>query len=158
MQKNTNPISLRTTIPARLDVNHAQNDLIVHPAADPTPDPRNIYLRETMPSYVVVGKYLLGLLKEEIRINSVPDVFNSYDDADSIVEDFRLQFTAYTCQEMPFVYSPGTEPRDYWKKLVSNKDASVLAVSSYEEIIPCSRLILVDPWTQVVLSCTKFNG
>ena len=100
----------------------------MHTAADPAPDPRNAHLRETMPSYVVVGKYLLGLLTEEIRTNSAPDVFNNYDDAESIVADFRRQFAAYTCQEMPFAYSPGTEPRDYWKKLVSNKDASVLAV------------------------------
>jgi hypothetical protein len=127
-QKNTNPISLRTTIPALRDVNRARTDLITHAAADPVLDPRDAYLRETMPSYVVVGKYLLSLLTVEIRVNSVPDVFNNYEDAESIVLDFRRQFAAYTCQEMPFVYSPDTEPYNYWKKLASNKDASVLAV------------------------------
>jgi hypothetical protein len=77
-----------------------------------------------IPRYVVVGgKYYLGLLTEEIRTNSAPDVFNNHDDAESIVADFRRQFVAYTCQEMPFTYSPGTKPRDYWKKLVSSKDA-----------------------------------
>ena len=135
MQKNPNPISLRTTSPTR----PGPTDSIMHAAADPrpAPDPRNVYLRETMPSYVVVGKYLLGLLTVEIRTNSVPEVFNNYDDAESIIADFRQQFTAYACQEMPFVYSLGTEPRDYWKKLSNNKDASVLAVS-YQEIIPCT--------------------
>ena len=100
----------------------------MHAAPASVPDPRNAYLRETMPSYIIVGKYLLSLLMEEIRTNSVPDVFNNYDDTESIVADFRRQFVAYTYQDQPFLYSPGIEPRDYWKKLVSNNDACVLAV------------------------------
>ena len=118
MQKNPNPISLRTTIPAR----PGPTDSIMHAAADPgpAPDPRNVYLRETMPSYVVVGKYLLGLLTVEIRTNSVPEVFNNYDDAESIIADFCQQFTAYACQLLEEIepqqghFCPCSElPRNY---------------------------------------------
>jgi hypothetical protein len=124
--KNTNPVSIRITIPARPNPNHTNHrtDSIVPPA----PDPRDAHLRETMPSYGVVGKYLLGLLTEEIHANTTPDVFDNYDDADSIVADFCQQFTAYTCQELPFTYSPGTSPHDYWKKLTAKKESAVLAV------------------------------
>lgn len=102
---------------------------------------------------------------EEIRANSAPNVFNNYDDTDGIVADFRRQLIAYTYQEIPFLYSPGIEPRDYWKKLVPNKDASVLAVRHLESsflrlnyaMADCVSPIL-DPWTQVVLSGTKLNG
>jgi hypothetical protein len=47
---------------------------------------------------------------------------------ESIVKDFWQQFAAYTSQEPPFTFSSGTEPHNYWNKLVSHQDASVLAV------------------------------
>jgi hypothetical protein len=83
-----------------------------------------------MPTYVVAGKYLVTILTEEIRANTTPEVFNKYDSTESIVNAFRRQFAAYTCQEPPFIYVAGVEPRAYWKKLVDNEDASVLAVST----------------------------
>ena len=100
-----------------------------------------------MPSYVVVGKYLLGILMEEIRANTTPAVFDDYDDTSGIVAEFRRQFAAYTCQEMPFTYTPGTEPYDYWKKLISNKDASVLAVRLHHL---CGNLQLTGQFWQVL--------
>jgi hypothetical protein len=101
--KNTNPLSLSTTIPS-----HAKpTPGLADPAA---PDPRDIQFCETMPSYVLVGKYLVELLKEEIRANTVPEVFDGYEDTESIINDFRQQFAAYTSQEPPFTYRSGTEP------------------------------------------------
>jgi len=121
-----NPVSAHITIPARPDPNRTSHGTkFITP---PVSDPRDTYLCETMPSYSIVGKYLLGVLMEEIRANTTPLVFNSYDDAESIVARFRHQFATYTCQELPFTYTPGTEPCDYWKKLTFKKEADILAV------------------------------
>ena len=47
-----NPISLQTRVPVHLD-NSAT--AAIHLA----PDPRDAHLRETMPAYLIAGKYLL---------------------------------------------------------------------------------------------------
>ncbi len=117
-----NPISLQAIIPADLTRTAPL-------ASNWVSDPRDTHLRETMPAYIVVGKYLLALLMEEIRSNWVPEVFNNYDSTESIIDAFRKQFTLYTCQEPPFVYYTNeVEPRVYWKHLVAVGEASVLAV------------------------------
>jgi len=126
-----NPISACIIIPARPDPNRANHG--TNSISPPVADPCDTYLRKTMPSYSIVGKYLLGVLMEEIHANTTPLVFNSYNDAESIVAHFRHQFTAYTCQELPFTYSLGTEPCDYWKKLTFKKEANVLAVGSLHQ-------------------------
>jgi len=121
-----NPVSAHITIPARPDpncANHGTNFI-----APPVSDLRDNYLHETMPSYSIVGKYLLGVLMEEIHANTTLLVFNSYNDVESIVARFCHQFATYTCKELPFTYAPGTEPCNYWKKLTFKKEADVLAV------------------------------
>ena len=121
-----NPISAHITIPENPDpncTNHRTKFI-----APPVGDPCDTYLHKTMPSYRIVGKYLLGVLMDKIHANTTPLVFNSYNDAESIVSHFHHQFTTYTCQELPFTYTPGTEPCDYWKKLTFKKEANVLAV------------------------------
>jgi len=121
-----NPVSAHITIPVHPDpncANHGTNFI-----APPVSDLHDTYLHETMPSYSIVRKYLLGVLMEEIHANTTPLVFNSYDDVESIVARFHHQFTTYTCQELPFTYTPGTEPCDYWKKLTFKKEADVLEV------------------------------
>jgi hypothetical protein len=83
-----------------------------------------------MPAYTVVGKYLVGLLIEEIRANTTPEVFNLYNDSDVILDMFHQQFAAYTSQELPFMLIADEEPRAYWKRLIGNDNASVLAVGN----------------------------
>jgi hypothetical protein len=128
-----------------------------------TRDPRDAHLRETMPAYLVAGKYLLGVLMEEIRANTTPEVFDTFDSTESIVNAFRRQLAAYTYQEPPFIYMPGpdmVEPRVYWKGLIANTDVSVLAVSIHLFYFE-SRSIdshLIGSWTQIIFSCAKLNG
>jgi hypothetical protein len=117
-----NPISLQTTISARLT---APKTGTAPPLA---PDPRDTHLRETMPAYIVAGKYLLAILTEEIRTNTTPEVFNKYDSTESIINAFRRQFASYTCQEPPFIYANKVEPLAYWKSLATIEEASILAV------------------------------
>jgi hypothetical protein len=94
------------------------------------PDPCDAYLYETMPAYVIVGKYLLAVLMEEICANTTPQVCDRYDSTESIVNAFRRQFALYMCQEPPFIYTNKVEPLMYWKNLIANEsDASVLTVS-----------------------------
>lgn len=100
------------------------------PKTSSIPDPYDAHLCATMPAYVVVGTYLTNLLKEEIRANTTPKVFNQHETTQSIVSTFRRQFAGYTNQQPPFMYGVDREPRTYWKKLVMNEDASVLAVST----------------------------
>ena len=124
--KNMNPISAHITIPACPDpncTNHGANFI-----APPVRNLHDTYLCKTMPSYSIVRKYLLGVLMEEICAKTTLLVFNSYEDVESIVSCFHHQFTTYTCQELPFTYTPGTEPCNYWKKLTFKKEANVLAV------------------------------
>ena len=45
-------------------------------------------LRRTMPTYIIVGTYLAGILKHEIIDNTVPKVFNSYENASAIIQAF----------------------------------------------------------------------
>ena len=59
--------------------------------AIPVPDLRDTHLRETMPAYLVAGKYLLTLLMEEICSTTASEVFNSYDSTESIVNAFHKQ-------------------------------------------------------------------
>jgi hypothetical protein len=117
-----NPISLRRTISVHLTVPKTGT------APPLAPDPRDVHLRETMPAYIVVGKYLLTILMEEIRSNTKPEVFNNYDSTESIINAFRKQFASYTCQEPPFIYANNVEPLAYWKSLITIEEASVLAV------------------------------
>jgi hypothetical protein len=117
-----NPISLQTIIFIDSTV---PNTVTAPPLAL---DPCNAHLRETMPAYIVVGKYLLTILVEEIRSNTMPKVFNDYDSTESIINTFRKQFALYTCQEPPFIYTNKVEPLAYWKGLLAIGEASVLAV------------------------------
>src|SRR5882672_6918231 len=112
-----NPISLQTTISARL---MAPKTGTAPPSA---PDPCDAHLRETMPAYIVAGKYLLAILTEEIRENTTPEVFNKYDSTESIINAFRRQFASYTCQEPPFIYANKVEPLAYWKSLAAIEEA-----------------------------------
>ena len=121
-RRNMNPISLRTTITTHLTVPKTGT------APPLAPDPRDAHLRETMPAYIVAGKYLLTILMEEIRSNTTPEVFNNYESTESIINTFRKQFASYTCQEPPFIYANKVEPLAYWKSLVAMEEASVLAV------------------------------
>ena len=81
-----------------------------------------------MPSYIVVGSYLAGILKQEIIGNAAPDIFSSYENSGAIFDAFREQFALYTRQEHPFNRNTSLPPRDYWIKLSSIKGATVLAV------------------------------
>jgi len=121
-RRNMNPISLRTTVSAHSTVPKTGT------APPLAPDPRDAHLRETMPAYIVAGKYLLTILMEEIRSNTTPEVFNNYESTESIINAFRKQFASYTCQELPFIYANKVEPLAYWKSLVTIEEASVLAV------------------------------
>ena len=145
-KKNMNPIATCITIPTCPNPNHPVHIRTGSISTHPAPDPHDVHLWETMPSYIVVGKYLLGILTE-IRANTTPDVFDNYNDTSAIVAEFCHQFAAYTCQEMPFIYTPRIEPDKYWKKLISNKDASVLTVWL---LYPCENLLLTNQFLQVL--------
>lgn len=81
-----------------------------------------------MPTYLIVGTYLAGVLKQEIITNTVPKVFDAYDDSTAIFAAFRDQLAAYTRQEHPFNRNTNLMPREYWSKLSDHKEAAVLAV------------------------------
>jgi len=102
-KNNMNPIATRITILACPNPNHPVHIGTGSISTHPIPDPCDVHLQETMPSYIIVGKYLLSILTEEICVNTTPDVFDNYDDTSAIVAEFRQQFAAYTCQEMPFI-------------------------------------------------------
>jgi len=124
-RKTVNTISLQTTIPGR----STGPKMTTTPPAAPNLA-CDAHLRETMPAYVIVGKYLLAVLMEEIRANTTPEVFDRYDSTESIVNAFHRQFALYTCQEPPFIYTNNVEPLMYWKNLIANdSDASVLVAS-----------------------------
>ena len=95
---------------------------------NPAPDPCDAQLHGTMPTYVIAGKYLVTILTEEIHMNMTLEVFDKHDSTESIVKASCRQFAAYTCQELPFIYLAGVHA--YWKKLIDNEDASVLAVGT----------------------------
>jgi hypothetical protein len=141
--------------------NKKLKQLAVYLRGLPSLDPRDSHLRVSMPAYLVTGKYLLTLLMEEIRANTTPEVFDEYNSTDSIVDAFRRQLAAYTYQESPFTYTGKVEPRVYWKTLVSNQDASVLAVSN-KSSSQASNLTalhpLIDSWTQTIFCRPKLNG
>jgi hypothetical protein len=103
-QKTVNPILMQTTIPGHSTGPKTTTTL---PA---TPDPCDTHLRETMPAYVVIGKYLLAVLMEEIHVNTTPEVFDRYNSMESIVNVFHRQFALYMCQEPPFIYTNKVKP------------------------------------------------
>jgi hypothetical protein len=150
-RRNMNPISLRTTI----SMHSIPKTGTAFPLA---PDPRDAHLRETMPAYIVAGKYLLTILMEEIRSNTTPEVFNNYDSTESIINAFRKQFALYTCQEPPFIYVNKVEPLAYWKSLVANEDASVLAVCESFVTRASTYTHPSGSGGKVVLNRAKFNG
>jgi len=78
-----NLISLQTTISTHLTV------LKTGTALPLAPDPCNAHLHETMPAYIVAGKYLLMILMEEICLNTTPEVFNNYDLTERIINAFH---------------------------------------------------------------------
>jgi len=56
------------------------------------PNPCNTHLHETMPAYIITGKYLLMILMEEICSNTTPEVFNNYDSTERVINAFHKQF------------------------------------------------------------------
>ena len=146
-----NLISLQTTIPAHSTVTKTGTIPLA-------PDPHDTHLRETMPAYIISGKYLLTILMEEISANTTPEVFDKYDSTESIINAFCRQFTSYTYQEPPFLYANNVEPLTYWKGLVAIEEASVLAVCGSSHHIAYVYPQFSGPGSQIVLGCPKFNG
>lgn len=125
-RKNPNPILFQTlTVPSRYRADPGTND---SPAS--SSDGHDSHLRSTMPSYVVTGGYLMEILRHEIAANTSPKIFDEYETAADIITAFRVQFAAYTSRQPPFLYTAGQEPIDYWRDLLENERASVLAVSN----------------------------
>ena len=82
-----------------------------------------------MLAYTIVGKYLIGILPQEIRENTHPQIFDLHETPQSIIDEFCCQFAIYVSQEPPFLYTPGIAPWDYWRRLLKQESASTLAVS-----------------------------
>ncbi|KZV79764.1 hypothetical protein EXIGLDRAFT_846239 [Exidia glandulosa HHB12029] len=83
-------------------------------------------LRQAFPYYVEVGKFLGAQLKIHIQANQPSTVFLGFATAQDVASAFQRQFIVYTRQQAPFDVS-GSDPYRYWRKLVQNEDAKVLA-------------------------------
>lgn len=119
-RKQVNPLSLSVTIPSTYPQTPSSSSRLS--------DPRDKVLRDTIPAYTVVGKYLLERLSIEVEHNTHPKIFNDYESYEDILAAFRQQFLAYTCQDSIFINHDNLEPRNYWSRLLNNSNASVLAV------------------------------
>ncbi|KAJ6461131.1 hypothetical protein C8R47DRAFT_1241882 [Mycena vitilis] len=86
-------------------------------------------LRDSMPSYTKVGKFLLQVLAKELQAGRDAPVFQRYSTSAEVMNDFKLQFEAYTRQYPPFnVRSRAFEKAlDYWRSLQEVDTACVLA-------------------------------
>ena len=69
MHKNTNPLS--ATVPLRSVA------AATPPAASRVRSRREVQLAEEMPAFSIVGKYLVKILTEEIRLMTHPDISRS---------------------------------------------------------------------------------
>ena len=82
-----------------------------------------------MLAYTIVGKYLIGILLQEIHENTHPQIFDLHKTPQSIIDEFHRQFAIYVSQEPPFLYTPGITPWDYWRRLLKQESASTFTVS-----------------------------
>ena len=87
-------------------------------------------LRESLPTYTVVGKFLFAQIMAEVMANRHPVIFDEYPDTDAVLGALHLQFAAYTRHQHPFCFA-GWEKltlREYWKRLLDYPNANLLAV------------------------------
>ncbi|KAJ7613363.1 hypothetical protein DFH06DRAFT_1370699 [Mycena polygramma] len=90
-------------------------------------------LRDSMPTYTKVGRFLLKLLATELEAGRTALQFESYQCGDEILAAFRVQFESFTRQYPPFsARNPSwTKPYLYWTAMLEQADAGVLASSGY---------------------------
>ncbi|KAK6987730.1 DUF659 family protein [Favolaschia claudopus] len=86
-------------------------------------------LRDSMPAYQTVGKFLLTELAKELRAGRKDRAFVPYNSAAQILNAFKIQFQSYTRQYPPFsARSPlWNRPILYWESMYELPDASILA-------------------------------
>lgn len=92
----------------------------------------DLLLRETMPSYKLVGNYLLELLKVEINSSDkYSELLRSHGfiDGKQLEVSYLMQFLNYTRKSYPFNLYASLTPRQYWKKLKQHSESVLLAVS-----------------------------
>ncbi|EJD38603.1 hypothetical protein AURDEDRAFT_128801 [Auricularia subglabra TFB-10046 SS5] len=83
-------------------------------------------LRQQIPCYAEVGRFLSGMLVKHVKAGRAA-VFREYSDAKAIASAFRAQFRAYTRREYPFNRDTASGWRAYWTALKAHPDANVLA-------------------------------
>ena len=129
------------------------------PSESPCP-PHDQDLRDTLPAYTHVRKYLISLLKEELAANTYPKVLNRYDTAIQVAQDLTVQLAAYVRQEPTFrpLSNKVKEPMQYWQRLRKVEDAILLSVSItliYKIHMPDS---ISDLWHEIVFPHSHLYG
>lgn len=128
-------------------------------ASDRLPDQD---LRDTLPAYTKVGAYLAALLVHEYNMDPTPEVFEEYTDGEEVIRTFRVQFSKYTRQAPPFNrHDATTWPINYWKKLRSHPDASIIGVRDLDLTFQVVIILLIPLsacWCEVILIATKLDG
>jgi hypothetical protein len=87
-------------------------------------------LRDSIPSYLKVGAFLLEVLAKELQAARDTPAFSRYSSAADVMTAFKAQFEAYTRQYPPFSARSETWSKaiQYWRSLAELPEASVLAV------------------------------
>lgn len=123
-------------------------------ASRPAPDAD---LRNSIPTYALVGGYLGELLVNEINSSRLPaQILSAYTSADAILQEFRVQYSGYVRQCSPFDrYWESESALCYWQSMSRHFDAQVLAYIAIKlySIVPNSMAE-----EQTVSNFTKLNS
>ncbi|KAJ7440035.1 hypothetical protein FB451DRAFT_1191822 [Mycena latifolia] len=86
-------------------------------------------LRDSMPTYQKVGKFLLKVLATELKSGRDAPEFRPYRSAEAVLAAFKAQFEAFTRQYPPYSARAAawTKPYLYWTAMGEQSDASILA-------------------------------
>ncbi|KAJ6603173.1 hypothetical protein B0H10DRAFT_2440555 [Mycena sp. CBHHK59/15] len=155
-----------------LDPEHVRSPILLKQAANQleTPAPRTTSaaissqstltdkdLRDSMPTYRKVGKFLLKFLATELQSGRQVPQFTRYQSADDVMDAFRAQFEAFTRQYPPFSARSAswTKPYLYWTAMLKQADAGVLSFLAIKvfSILPNSM-----PEERTVSRFTRLNS